>query len=59
LPLSIFAAVPGIGPIVCLPIAGYDDNRHAANENIRVENLRYGTETFAEILGSLHPCGSR
>lgn len=35
-----------------LPIANYDENQHAANENLRVQNLWDGVETMA----ALHEC---
>lgn len=35
---------------ITVPIANYDDNQHAANENLRLENLWEGTETMAALL---------
>ena len=37
-------------PMISLPIANYDDNQHAANENLRVQNLWDGIETYAALL---------
>lgn len=37
-------------PIVILPIANYDNNQHAADENIRLGNLFYGIEAYAAVL---------
>jgi len=37
-------------PVVGVPIANHDDNQHAANENLRVQNLWDGIEVFAGIL---------
>jgi acetylornithine deacetylase/succinyl-diaminopimelate desuccinylase-like protein len=34
---------------ITVPIANYDNNQHAANENIRVENLWDGIETMAAL----------
>jgi acetylornithine deacetylase/succinyl-diaminopimelate desuccinylase-like protein len=34
---------------VSVPIANYDNNQHAENENIRVQNLWDGIETYAAI----------
>ena len=34
---------------ITVPIANYDNNQHAANENIRVENLLEGIETMAAL----------
>jgi acetylornithine deacetylase/succinyl-diaminopimelate desuccinylase-like protein len=33
-----------------IPIANYDDNQHAANENLRLQNLWDGVETMAGLL---------
>jgi acetylornithine deacetylase/succinyl-diaminopimelate desuccinylase-like protein len=33
-----------------VPIANYDDNQHAANENLRLQNLWKGVETMAALL---------
>jgi acetylornithine deacetylase/succinyl-diaminopimelate desuccinylase-like protein len=49
LPLHIFADVLRV-PIVILPIANHDDNQHAADENLRVQNLRDGIALFAAVL---------
>jgi acetylornithine deacetylase/succinyl-diaminopimelate desuccinylase-like protein len=35
---------------ITVPIANYDDNQHAANENLRLENLWDGVETMAALL---------
>jgi acetylornithine deacetylase/succinyl-diaminopimelate desuccinylase-like protein len=37
-------------PVIGLPIANHDDNQHAANENLRIQNLWDGIEIFAGIL---------
>jgi acetylornithine deacetylase/succinyl-diaminopimelate desuccinylase-like protein len=34
---------------ITVPIANYDNNQHAANENIRVQNLWEGIETMAAL----------
>ena len=49
LPLSI---ITGRLKTVTLsvPIANYDNNQHAENENIRIQNLWNGIETFAAIM---------
>jgi acetylornithine deacetylase/succinyl-diaminopimelate desuccinylase-like protein len=33
-----------------VPIANYDNNQHAENENIRIQNLWDGIETFAALM---------
>jgi acetylornithine deacetylase/succinyl-diaminopimelate desuccinylase-like protein len=35
---------------ISVPIANHDDNQHAANENLRIQNLWDGIETMAELL---------
>ncbi len=35
---------------ITVPIANYDDNQHAANENLRLQNLWNGIETMASLL---------
>ncbi len=35
---------------IVVPIANHDDNQHAANENLRLENLWNGIETMAALL---------
>ena len=52
LPLYVFAEVLRV-PIVTLPIANHDDNQHAVDENLRVQNLRDGIAIYAEILAGL------
>ena len=40
-------------PMITLPIANYDDNQHAANENLRIQNLWNGIETYAALLAGI------
>lgn len=40
-------------PVIIVPIANYDDNQHAANENLRLGNLWDGMELYTEIFGRL------
>lgn len=40
-------------PVIILPIANYDDNQHAANENIRLQNLWNGIEVYAGVMAGL------
>jgi acetylornithine deacetylase/succinyl-diaminopimelate desuccinylase-like protein len=35
---------------ITVPIANHDDNQHAANENLRMQNLWDGTETMAALM---------
>jgi len=39
--------------IIILPIANFDDNQHAANENLRIQNLRDGIEVYSGLIGRL------
>src|SRR5207249_2385673 len=49
LPLSIISETLGI-PTITVPIANYDNNQHAENENIRLQNLWDGIEIFASLM---------
>ncbi|HLJ91118.1 MAG TPA: M20/M25/M40 family metallo-hydrolase [Candidatus Angelobacter sp.] len=40
-------------PVIGLPIANYDNNQHAANENLKLKNLWEGIELFAGIYRTL------
>src|SRR5206468_6644907 len=46
LPLAIISETLNI-PTITVPIANYDNNQHAENENIRLQNLWDGIEIFA------------
>jgi acetylornithine deacetylase/succinyl-diaminopimelate desuccinylase-like protein len=48
-PAYLFTEVLG-APVVTLPIANYDNNQHAANENLRIGNLWDGIEMYAGML---------
>ncbi|GAC1414573.1 MAG: dipeptidase [Acidobacteriaceae bacterium] len=37
-------------PAIMVPIANHDDNQHAANENLRLQNLWDGVETMASLM---------
>jgi len=39
--------------MISLPIANYDDNQHAANENLRIQNLWDGIETYVALLAGI------
>jgi acetylornithine deacetylase/succinyl-diaminopimelate desuccinylase-like protein len=49
LPLSIFRESLG-ATTVTVPVANYDNNQHAENENIRLRNLWDGVETMAALM---------
>jgi acetylornithine deacetylase/succinyl-diaminopimelate desuccinylase-like protein len=40
-------------PVMILPIANYDNNQHASNENIRLGNLWQGIELYAALMAEL------
>ncbi|MGH9658794.1 MAG: M20/M25/M40 family metallo-hydrolase, partial [Bryobacteraceae bacterium] len=48
-PGYLFTEVLG-APVVTLPLANYDNNQHAANENLRLGNLWDGIEMYAGLL---------
>ncbi|MGH7646518.1 MAG: peptidase dimerization domain-containing protein, partial [Gemmatimonadaceae bacterium] len=41
-------------PLVGLPVSNHDDNQHAANENIRLQNVWDGIDAYAAMLGELN-----
>jgi acetylornithine deacetylase/succinyl-diaminopimelate desuccinylase-like protein len=48
-PGYLFTEVLG-APVVTLPLANFDNNQHAANENLRIGNLWDGIEMYAALL---------
>lgn len=48
LPIALFTDV-WEKPALVVPIANHDNNQHAPDENLRLANLWYGIELFAEI----------
>jgi acetylornithine deacetylase/succinyl-diaminopimelate desuccinylase-like protein len=52
LPLHVFGEILG-APVIVLPIANHDNNQHAANENLRLQNLWDGIDAFAAVLAGL------
>jgi acetylornithine deacetylase/succinyl-diaminopimelate desuccinylase-like protein len=51
-PIYLFADVFKV-PVIGLPIVNHDNNQHAANENLRLQNLWDGIETYAAMLANL------
>jgi len=49
LPLSLISRALGT-PAMVVSIANYDDNQHAANENLRMRNLWEGIDIYAALL---------
>jgi acetylornithine deacetylase/succinyl-diaminopimelate desuccinylase-like protein len=48
-PSYLFTKVLGV-PVVTVSIANFDNNQHAANENLRLQNLWDGIELYAGLL---------
>jgi len=51
-PMYLFQQPSGT-PAIILPIANHDDNQHAPNENLRLQNLWDGIEVFGAMFGGL------
>jgi acetylornithine deacetylase/succinyl-diaminopimelate desuccinylase-like protein len=51
-PLYLFSDVFGV-PVIGLPIVNHDNSQHAANENLRLQNLWDGMQTYAAMLAQL------
>jgi acetylornithine deacetylase/succinyl-diaminopimelate desuccinylase-like protein len=43
-----------IAPTIGLPVANHDDNQHAANENLRIQNLYDAIDVFAAVMTRLN-----
>jgi acetylornithine deacetylase/succinyl-diaminopimelate desuccinylase-like protein len=54
LPIFLFQQPRGT-PVIGLPIANHDDNQHAADENLRLQNLWDGIEIYAALFSQLAP----
>jgi acetylornithine deacetylase/succinyl-diaminopimelate desuccinylase-like protein len=52
IPMYLFQQ-PGGTPVILLPIANHDDNQHAANENLRLQNLWNGIEVYAALFAEI------
>jgi len=52
LPMDLFQQGNAV-PVIAFPIANHDDNQHAANENLRLQNLWDGLEVFAAFFNSV------
>jgi acetylornithine deacetylase/succinyl-diaminopimelate desuccinylase-like protein len=52
LPMDLFQHGNDV-PVIAFPIANHDDNQHAANENLRLQNLWDGIEVFAAFFNEL------
>jgi acetylornithine deacetylase/succinyl-diaminopimelate desuccinylase-like protein len=52
LPLHDIEAVVHV-PLVTLPVVNHDNNQHASNENVRLQNFRDAIEIFAVLMARL------
>jgi acetylornithine deacetylase/succinyl-diaminopimelate desuccinylase-like protein len=52
IPMYLFQQ-PSNTPVLILPIANHDDNQHAANENIRLQNLWDGIDVYVALFEAL------
>jgi acetylornithine deacetylase/succinyl-diaminopimelate desuccinylase-like protein len=52
IPMYLFQR-PNDTPVIGLPIANHDDNQHAADENLRLQNLWDGIEVYAALFAGL------
>jgi acetylornithine deacetylase/succinyl-diaminopimelate desuccinylase-like protein len=52
IPMYLFQQ-PANTPVIGLPIANHDDNQHAADENLRLQNLWDGIEVYAALFAGL------
>jgi len=52
-PIYLFADIFKV-PVIGLPIVNHDNNQHAANENLRLQNLWDGIETYAAMMAELN-----
>lgn len=52
LPLYHFAEVLG-APLVTVPMVNHDNSQHAANENLRLQNLFDGMQVYAALIAHL------
>ncbi len=51
-PMSLFEEATRT-PIIGLPLANHDNNQHAVNENLRLQNLWDGIEVYAALIADL------
>jgi acetylornithine deacetylase/succinyl-diaminopimelate desuccinylase-like protein len=52
IPMFLFQQ-PNDTPVIGLPIANHDDNQHAADENLRLQNLWDGIEIYTALFSGL------
>ena len=52
LPLYLFDEILAT-PVIVVPIVNHDNNQHAPNENLRLQNLWDGIEIYAALIAGL------
>jgi acetylornithine deacetylase/succinyl-diaminopimelate desuccinylase-like protein len=52
IPMYLFEEIFGV-PVVGLPIVNHDNSQHAADENLRLQNLWDGIGTFARVFAGM------
>src|SRR4030095_3899329 len=52
IPMYLFSDILH-APVVGVPIANHDNDQHAANENLRLQNLWDGIEVYAALIAGL------
>ncbi len=52
LPLYLFREVLGV-PLIVVPMVNHDNNQHAPDENLRLENLWKGIDVYANLMARL------
>jgi acetylornithine deacetylase/succinyl-diaminopimelate desuccinylase-like protein len=57
LPMRAFADVLG-KPLLIVPTVNHDNNQHAKDENLRLQNLWDGIEVYASLMARLGPAWS-
>jgi acetylornithine deacetylase/succinyl-diaminopimelate desuccinylase-like protein len=50
--MELFTRILG-APVIGVPIVNHDNSQHAANENVRLQNLWDGIEVFAGLMVGL------
>ena len=52
LPMHTFGEILG-SPLIVLPMVNHDNNQHAANENLRLQNLWEGMELYGAVMATI------
>lgn len=52
IPMHLFVEILGV-PVIGVPMVNHDNHQHAANENLRLQNLWNGIEIYASLMARL------